>query len=224
MKPIYNFIIKNYNQASAWKEYSPEPEDDDSFCENYKYIADKDCLMNIEWMMEVKRPLVERNYHYERKHVYDYYFKLFNDLTIYAVQTNIRMNKYFSGKWYWYLDDYKTRMFKFDQIIPWKNILAKSYPVDDDGNLFFEDSEEYDVCSKKMCLKKFYDQPEGYLESYVDEIFSCPYTSLRFLDDIPKGATIISLPPISEFTKASTAEKIALILTLAPSHRFDSEK
>lgn len=48
--------------------------------------------------MEIPRILVERDYRGKTKYVYDYYFQLQDDQHIYAVETNIRMYKFFSEK------------------------------------------------------------------------------------------------------------------------------
>jgi hypothetical protein len=235
MKPIDKFLITSYDKADAWRDHEAcyhDYESDMYLNDDRNCITDKSCLLSIEWMMEVSRPLVERDYHYDRKYVYDYYFKLKDGISIYAVQTNIKMRKYFNGKWYWNLDSYKSRMFKFDHDLSWNNIFINTYPVDEDGKIFCinDDSDDYEdeLSHKEKCVQQLYDLDDSYDEemkmNYCDEIFKSPYTSLEFFDDIPKEAMLLKIPKVQEFSKSQIAEQIALILTVSPTRCFSSGK
>jgi len=60
----------------------------------------------VDKIFEYQRELIERDYHQYKVHTYDYYFTLKNDPNIlYSLQTNIRMNKYYTNRFYWYINE-----------------------------------------------------------------------------------------------------------------------
>jgi hypothetical protein len=194
------FISNRGDEESyAWKNFKPccsECRETNEDVINY-YSHMKKLLESVEGILEIPRRLVERDYWYQKVYVNDYYFTMPNDGNYYVVQTNIRMNKYFSGKYHWYSDCYNARAYYISKsdVANIKDLFVNTYPVYENGNLYGEwncDSDDDQFIPYNLDDEK--ELPNGKFEDYINYIDKAPYSNLDFEEEIPSGATMIKIP------------------------------
>lgn len=221
MIPIEEFIKQNdITNGFAWKNLI-------ACCDEYNFYVPNDIDLPydeiaeyVNEILEVPRRLVERNYWYDKVYSNDYYFTMKNDTeNIYAAQTNIRMCKYFNGKWHWFNDDYKARLYSIPKsaVDDLEDLFIETHPVDDHGRLYCTYKDNFWTAKKGEELVEEYipydlDNESGDDFDYYDMIYTPPYSNLEFFDELPDDATEIPIPD-SVDEDATPIQKVGYLLT-----------
>lgn len=170
--------------------------------------------LGVSFIKERPRTLVERDYHERSVNSYDYRWQFADDPDhVHVLESNVRMNKLFSGKWHWHCEGIESRLYTIATVDNDRTPWPCTYAVDEYDNRY----ADYDVDTG---------EPDYDAWEYNDyDCFEPPYSNLRdFSVPIPSWAIETLEVPDCWMDTLDRRQKVAMILLFKEGHHFDSGK
>ena len=210
MEPLKDFMRRrcvSWGSRFVWRDFEVcacDPEYD----ERSPYPQTLEDL-GVKEIEERSRRLIEKDYNENQVYSYDYRFSFDNEPGyVYILESNVRMNKFFSGKWHWFGEGIRSRLYKIKVEDYVKTEWPVTFPVDEYGRvcLFGDSYREGDR--------------EGSYHS-----FEPPYSNLNeWSIKIPFWAVEIKEIPEEWADCEDTPQKVAMILLFRETGQFSSGK